>query len=392
MRSSLNSPVRVDLRLFSAAALLVLASCVGIAEAAGASRAPARPVPPGRESAPPPVKPQREPDTEPAAPIRLEPPTWDFGYVSPKSANKAEFKIWNTSETELEIAAVQASCKCTTLVDIAGKKIPPGEFVVLEAQLDAAASVGVKGASIKILIDGFPRVSEVFMRSEVTLPIRVVPGYINAMGGRAQQGKVVVESIDKKPFRICSAHGHAPQIDGFNPETDEPRARYILHYDLALFTAEELPRYWIIETDREDCPAADLLVRSDNLRLKRGIRGVSDLKLSAGRIDPGGEGQIELEFTGQKTPLVFISAELDSPLASAEIIDQEMVEDVARVTVRIKAKEGATGLLYGPLLLKTELANQQQEVIVFGRIQPKDAACVPAVAAIPPAVTPPAQP
>jgi len=390
MRPSLNSLVRMDRHRFSLVAVFVLASCAGIAAAAAAvaPAPPSRPAPPARGEAAPPV--EATPEAEAAAPIRLDPPTWDFGYVAPKSVNKAEFKIWNMSAAEIEIAAVAASCKCTTLVDIAGKKIPPGGFVTLEAQLDAAASVGVKGASVKVLIDGFPRVSEVFMRSEVTLPIRVVPGYINAMAGKAQKGKLVVESIDKKPFRICSAHGHPPQIDGFDPETDQLRARYILHYDLEAFGADELPRYWIIETDREDCPAADVLVRHDTLRLKRGIRGVSDMKLSAGRIDPGGESLIEVEFTGQKTPLVFTSAELTSTMATAEISEQEMVEDVARVTVRITAKEGATGLLYAPLLLKTELATQRQEIIVFGRIQPKDAGCVtPAVPPPPPQPAPP---
>lgn len=292
----------------------------------------------------------------------------DFGYVMPKTLNKVDFKLWNTGDKPVTVAAVNPSCKCTTTTDIVGKSIEPGAFIELGAALEAGAAVGPKAANVKVLIDGYGHTIDLALRADVTLPIKLTPGYINAVGGKNEQGRIVIESTDAKPFRILSMHGMAPSYVGFDPTKDEPRNKYVVEYDLTKFPDGKIPRYCIIETDHPACPAADLLVRHDTVRFPSSVRGIRDFRANLGLLQPGASAETEVRFGKLAPSIKFTEVEPQSTDFTAELIEQVEGEgDETVVKFRVKPRDGLTGLFYGPVLIKAG-DNRAQEFIVFGRV------------------------
>ena len=151
-------------------------------------RAAARDVTPAAASTP-----SRPAPVQGMPPIRLEPPLLDFGFVAPSSASTGVVKLVNPTGTPLKILAVQPSCKCTTISDLEGKTIPAGGSLDLEATLDAAAAPGPKKAQIRVLVDGYTQVMVVELKAEVALAVRITPPYINAVEGKNQSGRLVVQ-------------------------------------------------------------------------------------------------------------------------------------------------------------------------------------------------------
>ncbi|MFO0875183.1 MAG: DUF1573 domain-containing protein, partial [Phycisphaerales bacterium] len=299
-------------------------------------------------------------------PVRVDPASKDFGFVMPKTLNKIDFKLWNTSDKPITVAAVNPSCKCTTTTDIVGKTIEPGAFIELGAAMEAGAAVGPKAANVKVLIDGFGRPLELALRADVTLPIKLTPGYINAVGGRSEQGRIVVESTDQAPFHILSTHGFEPQFVGFDPAKDEPRNKYVIEYDLTKFAKGTIPRYFIIETDHPACPVADALVRHDTVTFNSGVRGIKDFRGSLGLMQPGVPATCDAQFHKIAPGTKFTAAESKSPDFTAELVGQTEDGEDTLVTIKITPREGLKGLVYGPVNLR--VGDRFQEFIVFGRI------------------------
>lgn len=307
----------------------------------------------------------------------------DFGFVMPKTVNKVSFKLTNTSDKPVTVAAVNPSCKCTTTTDIVGQTIAPGAFIELGTALEAGAAVGPKAANVKVLIDGFGRTIDLALRADVTLPIKLTPGYINAVGGKSEQGRIVIESTDGKPFRILSLHGLVPAYVGFDPLKDEPRNRYVVEYDLTKFPSGAIPRYCIIETDHPSCPVADLLVRHDTVRFPSSVRGIRDFRASLGQLEPGAVADTEVRFGKLAPSIKFTAVEAQSKDFTAEFIEQVDSPDGEETLVRFKVKprDGITGLFYGPVILKA--GDRSQEFIVFGRVAGTSGASGASAAAAP---------
>ena len=59
-------------------------------------------------------------------PLELDPPLLDFGILPPSVTKEGTVRLVNKGNKELEVLTVQPSCKCTTIEDISGQKIPVG--------------------------------------------------------------------------------------------------------------------------------------------------------------------------------------------------------------------------------------------------------------------------
>jgi len=325
-----------------------------------------RPVAPAPAAAPA-QDPESPEDLPP--PIQLDPPICDFGFVKPADTPKKVVKIINTSDKPVTILAVQPSCKCTTVNDLVGTEIPPHGSVNLDASMKAQSSPGGKKAEIKVLFDGWSRVVNIQLAMEVTLPIRVVPGYINAVRGQNPTGRIVVESLDKAPFTICSVGGQVPDLVGFDPAKDAPRNQYLLQYDVSKFKEGAMPRYLLIETDRPDCPIVDLFFRHEWTAPKPVLK-MQDYRLTVGRLEQGqtGEFVIEVAELTPEEPIVSISTSM--PGASVEFITEAEHEGVStKRTARFTPPKDFVGLLYAPITIFT--TRRQQEMSVWGLVVPQ---------------------
>jgi hypothetical protein len=304
-------------------------------------------------------------------PIRLDPPVIDFGILPPAATREGAVKLVNTGSRELEILTVQPSCKCTTLEDLSGKKIPPGGFVELKATMKAQSAPGRKSAEVKVLIDGYSQVVQVQLKQEVSLPIRVSPSYLNVVSGNPQTGRTVIESIDKQPFRICAIGGKRPNLVGFDPDKDEPRNQYILDWDFNRdFQPGEAKRYWLIETDREDCPLVDIFVRHEStVLLPRGVIA-TEYRHTFGRLEQGMSHDFVLELTKLNPDERIVAAASASSLAKVDLVSSQLEGDVMRVSLRVVPNPDTLGVAWIPFSVYTS-AGRQADQAVWGQYVPK---------------------
>lgn len=339
--------------------------------AAGTSAASPSPAP---ASAPAPAPAEQAASDEPVdgpPPLRVEPEVLDFGIIPPSVTKEGVVKLVNTGTKELEILTVQPSCKCTTLEDISGKKIPAGGSIDLRANMKAQSAPGRKGAEIKVLIDGYTQVVTVQLKQEVSLPVRVSPSYLNVVKGNPTKGRTVIESIDKQPFRICAIGGKRPNLVGFDPDKDAPRNQYILDWDFERdFTPGEAKRYWILETDREDCPLVDIFVRHEStVTLPRGPVP-SDYRHTFGRKEQGTAVDFVLDVTKMGSDEKIVAAASASPECKIELIGSSTEGEVTHINLRVVPNDDLVGLSWVPFTVYTSTGRLIEQA-VWGQYVPK---------------------
>lgn len=296
-------------------------------------------------------------------PIQVEPTVLDFGFIAPKQVSKGTFKLWNRGTAPLTVLAVQPSCKCTTTNDLADAVIKPGEFVELEASLDGAPLPSPRKANIKVLIDGYSRVLELELKGEVTYPLRAPPGYLNVVKGHEQKGRIVVESIDKKPFRICNIQGEAPDYIGFDPTKDEAKASYLVRWDITKF-GDKIPPYLIVVSDREDCPILPIRVRHEST-IPRPIFRLKEYSVNLGLMAPGQPTEVEVQMEDPGEALLAVATEDEH--ARAELVSTRVEEGTLTAKVRVTARQDHEGLLQFPLSFYS--ASKEMAIPAFGIVR-----------------------
>jgi hypothetical protein len=235
--------------------------------------------------------------------------------------------------------------------------------------MTAQSAPGTKRADIKILIDGYTEVVTLGLVNEVSLPIRVSPAYLNAVKGQPQSGRIVVESIDKQPFRICSIGGKAPNLVGFDAANDEPRSQYLVDWDFARdFPEGVAPRYWIIETDRADCPLVDVFVRHES-SLPRPALKLTDYRHTFGRLEEGASYEFTVDVSDLPESERVITAASSSSAARVELIGSEREGSITHVKLKVTPQPGTIGVQFIPFNLYTN--SKQQNVAVWGQWVPK---------------------
>ena len=310
-------------------------------------------------------------DVDGPPPLRLEPEVLDFGIVPPSVTKEGVVKLVNTGTKELEILTVQPSCKCTTLEDMSGRKIPAGGSIELRANMKAQSAPGRKGAEIKVLIDGYTQVVTVQLKQEVSLPVRVSPSYLNVVKGNPTTGRTVIESIDKQPFTICAVGGRRPNLVGFDPAKDPPRNQYILDWDFERdFAPGEAKRYWLIETDREDCPLVDVFVRHEStVKLPRGPVP-SDYRHTFGRKEQGATVDFVLDVTKMAAEEKIVAAASEVSAAKIELVGSSTEGEVTHINLKLVPNGEQLGLTWVPFKVYTSTGREIEQAI-WGQYVPQ---------------------
>lgn len=372
----------------SAVALTMLSACGGNSAApapAPVVPAPVAPAPtavtppvtdaPATDVSAPVVDPAQEAEDLPP-PIELDPPVLDFGIMSPTDIAEGTVKLRNTGTKELEVLSVQPSCKCTTINDIAGQKIPVGGFVEIQAKMKPTSGAGAKKAEIKVLIDGYSRIVPIQLKSEVSLPVRVQPYYLNIVTGQPQVGRTVVESIDGRPFKICAIGGFAPHYIGFDPTKDEPANHYVIDWNIERdFPGGKFPRYWVIETDHPDCPIVEVFVRHETTMPKINI-ALSDYRHTFGQLEAGKSVEFAVTCTKLDESETIIAASAGSTDLKVELVSQVRDGTDTIVTLRATSTSATRGLTYVNATIYS--AKRQQDFELWGQvIDPGFTGCFP---------------
>ncbi len=224
---------------------------VGIALLAGfaaASDAAAQQAPPAT----------RQPIGQP--PVVVEPAVVDFGVVQPGSKHPAKFTLRNVGTSAVVVDQAMPSCKCTDISPIVGQVIQPGGTLELTAALSVPRSPGEKDAKVMVVFKGYRGMIEAKMKGDVTLPVRVMPAYLEALKG-ATSGTIQLASVDGAPFKVVSSGGKAPVLAGGSADAAAPA--HTVAWSIAGIAPDKLPQWWIVETDRADCPIIPVRIRNE---------------------------------------------------------------------------------------------------------------------------------
>jgi hypothetical protein len=324
------------------------------------------------------------PAAAPASVLAVEPPLIDFGRVSPGSRHPARFLLRNLSGGPVTVARATPSCKCTDLSDVVGKTIAPGAAIELTATLAVPGSPGQKDAEVLIALQGVPGVARARMQADVTMPVRVEPAYVDALKG-AQEGEIRVASVDGAPFRITAAGGKVPSFVGFDPAADALRAEYRIRWRTQDLGAPAIPQWWVIDTDRADCPQVPLRIRHETTgsRFDPGRTArfwfVPESIVLAGRVRPGtpielrttiehlnpaAQGRVTNPAWSQVRGMSVPGGEGTAELVSATPRGESFVDLVFRFT----AAPGRQGPMYVPVMIET--ATGQGPVFVAATVGP----------------------
>ena len=297
-------------------------------------------------------------------PVRVNPPSLNWGVVSPNLAVTGSVKLQNISDEPQTILMVQPSCKCTTTEGLAGKVIPPNGEVELEATLDPQSNTGTRTTEIRVLLEGYSKVISITATAEITRPVKVEPTYINAVSADSSDsvspgtmgGTLNLRSLDGAPFRILSFQGMDPEIIR-GGEDGTPGDNYVLAYDLNRHLQPDgrYPRFLVVETDRADAPLIEVLVRHklSSQVLNRNFK-LTNYKLNLGRLAPGASVVRTISAHEATTVGDLVQVLSDDGILDAEVLEQSVDEETDNLSaeVRFTVREGTPeGFYYLPVKL-----------------------------------------
>lgn len=162
-----------------------------------------------------------------------------------------------------------------------------------EATLAGAEIPGPKRSTIKVLAEGAERPLDIEVRAEVSEAVRAVPNAIQPPPVGPDDGRIVVESLDRQPFTVLSSDRREPRFIGFDPRRSNPDSLYVVRTDLGSMPRDRWPTLWLIETDRDDCPVIPVRVR-DKSRVVPAVMRLPEYVLSIGALRPGETREIGL--------------------------------------------------------------------------------------------------
>ena len=304
-------------------------------------------------------------------PLTIEPPALDFGFIAPGEEKTGIFTLKNPSNVPLTIVALQPTCTCTSTTDLTGRVIAPGESLQFDASLAAAIATGPRKSTVKVIVQGYSKPLEVDVRAEVVVALRAVPPAINVLPNVPVAGRVVIESIDRKPFRILSVDNAPPSFIGFDPAKDGVKSTYLVRYDLTRFARDELPAWCLLQTDRADAPVMALKIRNEKMSIVPVVR-MKEYNLNLGLIPANGFKDFTFDMVDWEQTVSSVASL--SELFTVELLAQERQGKDIQVRCRVTPKPYATGLVQFLLELKTGL--QSQKLWAYGMV--REIASIPA--------------
>ncbi len=337
-----------------------------------------------RRILPPPVmRPKKTVSTAPltAGALRIEPGGFDFGIIEPKSVHDVNVTLYNTGSVPITILKVSPSCACTAPQDLTGTVVPAGGSVPFSATFSAPTEPGVKDAYIQLVFNAGGRQGhmKINLQGVITMPVRATPPYVDALKG-VTTGRVHVESVDGRQFRIISANGETPTfVDGFDPQTDQPRNAYQIKWTIPARTTancQGMRLWWVIETDHPDCPILPMRVRHECTGLnadpnwRQRTWRFSEFIAQLGALQGGVPVELDVDIVNKGNVRIY-AAESRSSAADAELLSTSRRSgDITSCRVRFTPHRGVQGMLYAMVLFRSDSGSK--DIAFIGRVMPDD--------------------
>ncbi len=306
-------------------------------------------------------------------PIVFEPRVLDFGFVPPNTDVEGEVKLTNGGDAPLHILRATPTCKCTTLNPLAGVVLAPGEATTLKARLDGQEP-GQRKATIQVACEGYGQTVDLDLVADISLPVRITPSIFNCAPKKLDDGSqhpgersgaVVVESLDGRTFNVLGTDGQPPRYVGFDPEIDEPANRYMLEWDLSHYTDDEIPSWWVVETDHPACPLVAAWVRyppNIDYPPRDKVWRVHERYFQVNLVKPGEPVEFTAEVRNMRGDTIHVVNSL-SQAFDAELVGTQIKGSNLICTVKLTPRPGQRGMFVGKIEFIASRHSQRIDVI-----------------------------
>lgn len=305
-----------------------------------------------------------------APPVKVEPEVLDLGDLQINTKTGGLFRITNTGSETIWIEAVMSTCWCTA-AEPSSREIPAGATVDIPATFDSGPYIQDAQREMLVRFHGYTRGATLKLHARVHYGIRATVEYTPP--DQRRLGRVTLESPGGDAFDVLSADGQKPRfLDGFDPERDDPRSRYIIAWDLSKYEAEKIPPLFAIETSDEQSPMIDLPVENFDWEPPRGLMPwkFNDFRVLLGRMDPATSKDIVV-MAGPYTGSTLDAVEelfVEPPVADVRIMGTESTPTGLNIRLRVSPKQDLKGALVAAVQLS--IGAYQEKFWLVGRVAP----------------------
>lgn len=312
---------------------------------------------------------RERPRSEPP-PVRVEPDVLDLGDLPINSRTPGVFKLTNTGDTRLEIAAAMSTCWCTNGTP-SKNSIEPGETIELPITFDAGPVMVRAERDITVRFSGYARAVRCPIRADVHYGVRARVEYDPPEQRRI--GVVTLEDPQGDPFVVVSANKKPPEFfDGFDPSRDTPRSKYQVRFDLSGIPAEKLPWWYLIELDHPEAPVIDLPIENleyEPRRMRRPWR-FDPGRVLLGNIEPATNQDVYVVMQNIDSGAIDAIERIDitPPIAQVQVMGMERGESGLRVRLRVAPAADHRGLLALEVVVVAQ--GHDELLTILGRVAP----------------------
>lgn len=307
---------------------------------------------------------ERVPPAASPPPLTVHPPAFEAGDLRPREEREATFTLTNTGDREIQFGDVRATCWCAA-GQLSKRTLAPGESATLHARLEAPAEPGPIDRAIFVFVQGYAQPAAIALRADVNYGIRY---RVEPDEEHPERAVVHLESVDGAPFRVISAGQVAPVfVDGFEPETDQPRSAYAISYGMqATAPVAIAPPWFLVETDHPDSPVIDLpLPEYQELRRLRPWT-MSERRILLGTMLTGESQEFTVTLRGVRGDALTVIEDLRLEPEGRHVTLMGLAPAQEGLRARLRFIAGDTeGLICARLVVLAE--GHEEELYLFGR-------------------------
>ena len=334
-----------------------------------------------------------EPDPAQAGPIRLEPPTIDFGPIQRGIAAEATVRLINTSDQPLQIKQVKTSCGCTT-AKVSKEPFGPGESIEVTVRLKTRSKPGSRAnKTVRFFLDGDYDPVPLSVTAEIVEFVTIKPETLKRPVTEDQ--KIVIRSSDRQRFRILEVR--PPLVNTLLARQANSSHELVLSADLWLEHGR--PDTLTLVIDHPDTDQVELRItrprksksrtskprsarvtestaRAANAKRKvsRPVLQTHPRRMNFGHLTPTED--VEREFHLRDVTVVEGVEPIvrsDSSLVNVELLNWQKSPDGLRLNLRMTAVPGQRGRVEA--LITVDYGSGRGFIEIHGRVRPdKDVA------------------
>lgn len=278
--------------------------------------------------------------------------THDFGTVAVASDTKFRFPIQNTTDTDIHISTVRASCGCTTPT-VETEWVRAGGTGSLLATFNTGSFKGKKGATLTVVIDR-PVYAEVRLRVDGYIRQDIVfhPGSVefgNVRQGEVAEKTVAIAYAGRDDWRIVDIENTVPYVNASLKQTSRGGQR--VSYGLTVELTDEAPvgyvqQELVLVTNDRAMPRVPVRLSG---QIEAGLT-ISPSAVAVGSVKPGETVSQRLVVRGQQP---FLIQDIACEGWNVDFDAPETAKSTHLLTVRMTATN-QPGEFRGPIVITTD--------------------------------------